>query len=93
MVFSQIIYELANNDAFDMHYRVATKIQQKLECNLLVVTSNNVILCQERKLQLYGFDGIKEREWVLESIIRYIKVNMHGCGAFHAPSSWSLGSF
>ena len=29
---------------------------------------------QERKLQLYGFDGIKEREWVLDSVIRYIKV-------------------
>ncbi len=30
--------------------------------------------CQERKLQLYGFDGVKEREWVLDSVIRYIKV-------------------
>ena len=58
-----------------MHYRVSTKIQKKLECNLLVVTSHNVILCQERKLQLYGFDGVKEREWVLDSIIRYIKAS------------------
>uniref|UniRef100_A0A061R9P9 Intraflagellar transport protein 122 n=1 Tax=Tetraselmis sp. GSL018 TaxID=582737 RepID=A0A061R9P9_9CHLO len=57
-----------------MHYRVSTKIQKKLDCNLLVVTSHHVILCQERKLQLYGFNGVKEREWVLESIIRYIKV-------------------
>lgn len=46
----------------------------RLECNLLVVTSSHVILCQERKLQLYSFDGVKEREWVLESVIRYIKV-------------------
>eukprot|EP00873_Tetraselmis_striata_P015075 jgi/Tetstr1/435339/TSEL_024257.t1 len=69
-----IIYELANNDAYDMHYRVSTKIQKKLECNLLVVTSRHVILCQERKLQLYAFDGVKEREWVLDAIIRYIKV-------------------
>lgn len=57
-----------------MHYRVSTKIQKKLECNLLVVTSRHVILCQERKLQLYAFDGVKEREWVLDAIIRYIKV-------------------
>lgn len=55
-------------------YQSATKIQQKLECNLLVVTSSHVILCQERKLQLYGFEGVKEREWVLDSVIRYIKV-------------------
>ena len=29
---------------------------------------------QEKKLQLYSFEGVKEREWVLESVIRYIKV-------------------
>ncbi|KXZ55139.1 hypothetical protein GPECTOR_3g29 [Gonium pectorale] len=69
-----VIYELANADDFDMHYQSATKIQQKLDCNLLVVTSHHVILCQEKKLQLYNFDGVKEREWVLDSVIRYIKV-------------------
>ncbi|KAF5843203.1 intraflagellar transport protein [Dunaliella salina] len=70
-----VIYELANpDDPFDMHYQSATKIQQKLDCNLLVVTSSCVILCQERKLQLLTFDGDKEREWVLDSVIRYIKV-------------------
>lgn len=69
-----IVYELAQEDPLDMHYRVRKRIHEKLECNLLVVTSLHVILCQERKLQLYDFDGVKEREWVLESVIRYIKV-------------------
>eukprot|EP00798_Chlamydomonas_sp_ICE-L_P028208 gene28208-31309_t len=69
-----IIYELASQDDLDMHYQSATKIHQKLECNLLVVTSSHVILCQEKKLQLYSFEGVKEREWVLDSVIRYIKV-------------------
>ncbi|KAK9811224.1 hypothetical protein WJX72_000251 [[Myrmecia] bisecta] len=70
-----IIYELApGTDEHDMHYRVATKINQKLECNLLVVTSRHVTLCQEKKLQLYNFEGVKEREWVMDSVIRYIKV-------------------
>jgi intraflagellar transport protein 122 len=32
-----IIYELLHDDAFDMHYRVSTKIAKKLDCNLLVV--------------------------------------------------------
>ncbi len=36
-------------DENDMHYQSATKIQQKLECNLLVVTSCHVILCQVRR--------------------------------------------
>eukprot|EP00735_Rhodelphis_limneticus_P013896 TRINITY_DN7858_c0_g1::TRINITY_DN7858_c0_g1_i1::g.23657::m.23657 TRINITY_DN7858_c0_g1::TRINITY_DN7858_c0_g1_i1::g.23657 ORF type:complete len:1206 (-),score=375.70,sp/A8WGF4/IF122_XENTR/55.15/0.0,WD40/PF00400.27/1e+02,WD40/PF00400.27/1.8e-10,WD40/PF00400.27/5.9e+02,WD40/PF00400.27/14,WD40/PF00400.27/0.33,WD40/PF00400.27/13,WD40/PF00400.27/0.039,WD40/PF00400.27/1.9e+02,Coatomer_WDAD/PF04053.9/43,Coatomer_WDAD/PF04053.9/56,Coatomer_WDAD/PF04053.9/70,Coatomer_WDAD/PF04053.9/0.32,Coatomer_WDAD/PF040 len=69
-----IIYELSHEDAYDMLYRVREKIQQKLECNLLVVTSLHIILCQEKKLQLYNFEGHKEREWILESVIRYIKV-------------------
>lgn len=69
-----IIYALASGDEFDMHYQVATKINKKLECNLLVVTSQHVILCQEKHLQLYNFDGVMEREWVLDSVIRYIKV-------------------
>jgi hypothetical protein len=53
------VYELNQDDAFDMHYRVSHKIQKKLTCNLLVVTTRNVILCQEKNLQLYGFDGVK----------------------------------
>jgi intraflagellar transport protein 122 len=69
-----IIYELMADDSMSMHYRVRDRIHRKLTCNLLVVTSLHVILCQEKKLQLYNFSGQKEREWVLESVIRYIKV-------------------
>ena len=29
-----------------MHYRVKDKINRKFECNLLVVCSQNIILCQ-----------------------------------------------
>jgi hypothetical protein len=44
-----------------------------------VVTSQHVILCLEKKLQLFNFQGRKEREWVLEAVIRYIKVRQQGC--------------
>lgn len=82
-----IIYELMNEDRRDMRYRVRKRIHEKLECNLLVVTSLHVILCQERKLQLYDFHGTKEREWVLESVIRCVgsclgpvlHARLHGC--------------
>jgi len=68
-----------NKDGVDpsetnMHYTSKTKINQSLECNLLVVTSMHIILCQQKRLQLYNFKGIKEREWVLDSVIKYIKV-------------------
>eukprot|EP00164_Ancoracysta_twista_P001588 GFYU01002082.1.p1 GENE.GFYU01002082.1~~GFYU01002082.1.p1 ORF type:complete len:1195 (-),score=419.63 GFYU01002082.1:77-3661(-) len=69
-----IIYELTHDDQYDMHYRVREKIAKRLDCNLLVVTSNHIILCQEKRLLLYNFVGHKEREWILESVIRYIKV-------------------
>ena len=69
-----IIYELYSDDVSDMHYRIKDKILQRLECNLLVVTSNHIILCRDNRLQAFSFSGTKEREWVLEANIRYIKV-------------------
>ncbi|XP_009078745.1 PREDICTED: intraflagellar transport protein 122 homolog [Acanthisitta chloris] len=69
-----LIYELYSDDSADMYYRVKEKIAKKFECNLLVVCSNHIILCQEKRLQCLSFSGIKEREWLMESLIRYIKV-------------------
>ncbi|KAJ7316950.1 hypothetical protein JRQ81_003112 [Phrynocephalus forsythii] len=68
------IFELYSDDSSDMRYRVKEKIAKKFECNLLVVCSEHIILCQEKRLQCLSFSGIKEREWVMESLIRYIKV-------------------
>ncbi|XP_069340505.1 intraflagellar transport protein 122 homolog isoform X10 [Eulemur rufifrons] len=69
-----LIYELYSDDSSDMHYRVKEKIVKKFECNLLVVCANHIILCQEKRLQCLSFNGVKEREWQMESLIRYIKV-------------------
>uniref|UniRef100_H3AZ66 Intraflagellar transport protein 122 homolog n=1 Tax=Latimeria chalumnae TaxID=7897 RepID=H3AZ66_LATCH len=41
-----LIYELFSDDTSDMHYRVKEKITKKFECNLLVVCSQHIILCQ-----------------------------------------------
>nr|CAD7571464.1 unnamed protein product [Timema californicum] len=69
-----VIYELYSAETTGMHYRVREKINQRLECNLLVVCMNHLVLCLERRLQCLTFNGVKEREWVMESAIRYIKV-------------------
>lgn len=43
------IYDLVcSDDSSDMHYRVKDKISKKFECNLLVVCSQHIILCQVR---------------------------------------------
>ncbi|RDD42914.1 Intraflagellar transport protein 122-like protein [Trichoplax sp. H2] len=69
-----VIYELIADDENDMQYRVKERINKKFDCNLLVVCARHFVLCQEKRLQCYNFAGIKEREWVMESLIRYIKV-------------------
>jgi len=67
------IYDLPTDDTQEMAYRPREKLNLAVECNLLVVTANHFILCHERKLQLYTFRGVREREWLLDSVIRYIK--------------------
>lgn len=69
-----LIYEVSHDDPLDMHYKNIEKIKQKFVCSLLVVTTHHIILCQERKLQSYSFQGVLEREWNLDALIRYIKV-------------------
>lgn len=41
-----IIYELYSGDSAGMHYRVKEKIHQKIVCNLLVVCTDHLVLCQ-----------------------------------------------
>ncbi|GAB1599701.1 intraflagellar transport protein 122 homolog [Argonauta hians] len=69
-----VIYELYSNEPSDMRYKVKEKIRQKFDCSLLVVTSQNIILCLDKRLQCLTFQGTKVREWDLESQMRYIKV-------------------
>uniref|UniRef100_A0A8C1QIK4 Intraflagellar transport protein 122 homolog n=1 Tax=Cyprinus carpio TaxID=7962 RepID=A0A8C1QIK4_CYPCA len=69
-----LIYELHSDDSSDMHYRVKEKICKRFECNLLVVCSQHIILCQEKRLQCLSFTAVREKEWLMESLIRYIKV-------------------
>lgn len=43
---------------------------------LFIIMFLSYLLCsvQEKRLQCLSFVGVKEKEWVMESLIRYIKV-------------------
>jgi intraflagellar transport protein 122 len=69
-----VLYELSSAENQPMHYRVKEKISKKFNCSLLVVCSKNLVLCQEKKLQSLDFAGNLQREWIMDSFIRYIKV-------------------
>nr|XP_026691357.1 intraflagellar transport protein 122 homolog [Ciona intestinalis] len=68
-----VVYKMVTKDT-TVTYKPVNKILKKFECNLLVVCSENIILCQESKLTCFSMDGEKQREWLLEANIRYIKV-------------------
>jgi intraflagellar transport protein 122 len=69
-----VLYELSSAENQPMHYRVKEKIAKKFDCSLLVVCAQHLVLCQETKLQSLDFSGLLQREWLLDSFIRYIKV-------------------
>lgn len=69
-----VLYELNSAENQPMHYRVKEKISKKFDCSLLVVCSQHLVLCHEKKLQSLDFSGNLQREWMMDSFIRYIKV-------------------
>ncbi|XP_050537912.1 intraflagellar transport protein 122 homolog [Daktulosphaira vitifoliae] len=69
-----ITYELSSIQAPEMHYRVKEKMNENTMCNLLVVCSNNLVLCDETRLQCLSLTGAFIREWNVDSVVKYLKV-------------------
>lgn len=70
-----LLYELNSAEHQPMHYKVKEKITKKFDCSLLVVCAQHLVLCQEKRLQMLDFAGTLQREWIMDSYIRYIKVS------------------
>lgn len=57
-----------------MKYKAHKKINKRIDCTNLYVTSHNLVLVFEKKIQLLAFTGILVREWILEDSIKFVKV-------------------
>ncbi|MCO5572874.1 hypothetical protein L7F22_026633 [Adiantum nelumboides] len=68
-----VLYEIHEHGDVKDGYHFCSEIKGDFDCNLLVLTSEHLTLCQEASLQLYSLDGKKDKEWHLSSSVRYIK--------------------
>ena len=57
-----------------MKYKAHKKINKRIDCSNLFVTSQNLVFIFDKKIQLLAFTGILVREWILEASIKYVKV-------------------
>ncbi|EPZ35509.1 hypothetical protein O9G_003401 [Rozella allomycis CSF55] len=65
------LYELEDKD--DMRYKLYKKTTLKMECSLMIVASENIVVCLDTKLILLTSQGEVAREWDFDSPIRYLK--------------------
>uniref|UniRef100_A0A5S6QUQ4 Intraflagellar transport protein 122 homolog n=2 Tax=Trichuris muris TaxID=70415 RepID=A0A5S6QUQ4_TRIMR len=68
------IFEQTPTEDGSMEYDLVRTIEKDISCNLLVLCSQHIVFCQEKDLQCYNLYGHKERQWSIESVVRYIRV-------------------
>ncbi|CAH8841801.1 unnamed protein product [Trichobilharzia szidati] len=69
-----LIYESPSDDLRDMHYRVREKLTQNFDCHHLAIVTNSLIICYESCLTCINFQGIKEREWIVDSPVKCLRI-------------------
>jgi intraflagellar transport protein 122 len=68
-----VIYEIFHDDNGQLLYRLKEKMDFNAKCSNMAVTWCNLILFFDSKVEAYGFDGIKQREWQLNSPVNCFK--------------------
>ncbi|KAG5465400.1 hypothetical protein CUR178_00103 [Leishmania enriettii] len=69
-----IVFEFFYDDERNMRYQDIAQIRRRIECSLLCVTAKAIIVCNDRRITLYDFQGSKRREWSMESTVMFVKV-------------------
>lgn len=71
------IYEAGVEDPTDMHFRLRRErvsVGDKA-CDHMVVAASNLLFVRGNVLELYAFDGFRQRVWITDAPIRCIKVD------------------
>ena len=69
-----VIYSVSGEDPLDMKYKALKKIPLKAECSLLLITSQHIIICYEKYIDVLTFSAELEHQWMFDSVIRFCKV-------------------
>lgn len=70
------VYESSVDEAMDLHFK-ARKERMTIsdqQCDLMTVTSSHLLFCRANILELYSFDGQRQRVWQMEASICFMKV-------------------
>ena len=70
------VYESNPDEVMDMHFK-ARKERMTIsdqQCDLMTVTSTHLLFCRANILELYSFDGQRQRVWQMEDKVCLMKV-------------------
>ncbi|RHW68819.1 intraflagellar transport protein 122 [Trypanosoma brucei equiperdum] len=69
-----IVFELFYDDERKMKFQNVAIIRKRVSCDHLCVTFNGLVICCDRRLTMYDFQGNMRQEWTVESSVCCIKV-------------------
>jgi intraflagellar transport protein 122 len=69
-----LIYDMILDENGESHYRIRDKINQKVELQTFMVTSENILYTKNHQLEMLSMTGEKQHEWSFDAPIRYSKV-------------------
>lgn len=70
------VYESSAEEVTDMHFKARAERMaiSEQQCDQMAVTSLHLLFSRANILELYSFDGQRQRIWQLEAAVSYIKV-------------------
>ncbi|KAK7605351.1 hypothetical protein V9T40_007209 [Parthenolecanium corni] len=69
-----VVYELNSKESSQMHYQIKAKLNKSFDCSLLVVCNEHLIFCLDNKLMCYTFDNKIVGQWIMDDVVKYMKV-------------------